>query len=734
MSDPFAPLSGKPAVASAAAPEAGRGIVVPIPADAPAPPGHRLGKPTATWRYPDAAGALLGYVHRFDRDGDKQFRPQTLWRDDAAGALEWRWESWPAPRPLYGLDLLAAKPSAPVVVTEGEKACDAARRLLPTHFVAVASPNGSKSAKKADWSQLGGRHVIIWPDADAAGLDYAQAVTSILTPIAASVRVVSPPDFSAEGWDAADAEAEGWAADRVAALIDRAPPKANRPEQAPEPGERKRRETRSDALMAALDGLDLWHDADHTAYATIEIAGHGENWPLKSQAFKRWLANLSRLKTGQVLSSSTLDDVIRTLEAIAINECPRRTACLRTGRCGEHLYLDLCDDAWRAVEITAHGWRVIERPPVKFIRTPAMRPLPEPEAGEGIEIFRDLVNVKDDDSFKLVVAFMVAALRDRGPYPVLVVNGEQGTGKSVFSRMVRGLIDPSAAPIRAAPKDDRDLIVSAMNSKVLAFDNLSSVPNWLSDALCRIATGGGFATRMLHTDRDEVICEVQSPVILNGIPSLTDRADLADRALNVHLRVIPESGRRPEDALWEDYHQRQPLILGALLDAVSAGLRNVARVKLDRLPRMADFMKWITASESGLGWEAGAFVAAYNRNRADVADGAFEADAVAVAVRDFMRAGTEQVWTGTATELLGRLAAHASDTIRKSRAWPATASGLGNRLDRAAPLLRAKGFVIDRRKSDARLISIIAPEDMPDAPRRRAGEPPYPADTDIVPV
>lgn len=734
-SDPFAPLSGTPAAAPTTGPEAGRSIVAPVPADAPAPREGRLGKPSATWRYTDATGALLGYVHRFDRDGDKQFRPQTLWRDDTAGALEWRWESWPAPRPLYGLDLLAAKQSAPVVVTEGEKACDAARRLLPAGFVAITSPNGSKSAKKADWSSLAGRRVVIWPDADAVGLEYAQTVASILAPIAASVRIVSPPDSCAEGWDAGDAEAEGWALDRVAALIDGArTAQADKPEPTAEPGERKRRENRSDALLAALDGLDLWHDADLVAYATIEIAGRAENWALKSQAFKRWLANLSRLKTGQVLSSSTLDDVIRTLEAIAINECPRHIACLRTGRYGKHIYLDLCDDAWRAVEITAHGWRVVERPPVKFIRTPAMRALPEPEAGEGIEIFRDLVNVKDDDSFKLVVAFMVAALRDRGPYPVLVVNGEQGTGKSVFSRMVRGLIDPSAAPIRAAPKDDRDLIVSAMNSKVLAFDNLSSVPNWLSDALCRIATGGGFATRMLHTDRDEVICEVQSPVILNGIPSLTDRADLADRALNVHLRVIPESGRRPEDALWQDYHERQPMILGALLDAVSAGLRSIASVKLDRLPRMADFMKWITASECGLGWEPGDFVAAYNRNRADVADGAFEADAVAVAIRDFMRESTEQVWTGTATELLSRLTGHASETVRRSRAWPATASGLGNRLDRAAPLLRAKGFVIDRRKSDARLISIIAPEVMPVAPARRAALPSHAVDDVIAPV
>jgi putative DNA primase/helicase len=706
--DAFAPLRG----ASAPAPAGKKRNLVPVmpvPADAPRPPAHSLGVAVRTWRYPDASGALLGFVHRFDgADGDKQFRPQTLWRNGDTGALEWRWESWSAPRPLYGLDRLAARPSAPVVTVEGEKACDAARRLLPGHVV-VTSPNGSKSAKKADWTPLRGRHVTIWPDADAAGLAYALAVAESLNGLAASARIASPPINCAVGWDAADCEADGWTERQVAVFLDGAASVNNpAPDEAPAAG--RKRETRSDALMAACGALDLWHDAALAPYASIEIKDHVEHWPLKSPAFKRWLANLSRLTTGQVISGSVLDDVIRNLEAIAINDGPRRQAWLRVGRLDDCIYVDLCDEAWRAVEVTAQGWRVLDRPPVKFIRTPAMRALPEPEPGESIDLLRGLVNVKSDDDFKLVVAFLVAALRDRGPYPVLVVNGEQGTGKSVFSRMICSLVDPNAAPIRAAPKDERDLIVGAMNRRVLAFDNLSAVPNWLSDGLCRVSTGGGFSTRQLHTDSDELICEVQCPVILNGIPSLTDRADLADRALNVHLRVIPESERQPEDQLWAAYEKQQPLILGALLDAVSAAMRNVATVKLDRLPRMADFMKWVTAASSGLGWTDGEFVKAYYRNRAEVAEGAFEADAVAVAIRDFMSNNPEG-WVGTPTELLGLLSARASDSVRKSRAWPATAQGLGNRIVRAAPLLRAKGFIVERKHSENRLITIVAPRD-----------------------
>ena len=179
---------------------------------------------------------------------------------------------------------------------------------------------------------------------------------------------------------------------------------------------------------------------------------------------------------------------------------------------------------------------------------------------------------------------------------MLVLNGEHGVGKSVFSRMIRSLVDPSAAPIRAVPKDDRDLVVSASNSWILAFDNLSGVPAWFADALARFATGSGFATRMLHTDSEEFIFEGARPIVLNGIPSLTDRADLADRAVTIHLAALSEDVRRPEDEMFAAFEAKRATILGALFDAVSAALRFLSKVKLDRAPRMADFAKWITAA------------------------------------------------------------------------------------------------------------------------------------------
>lgn len=706
MTDPFAPLPGK--LAAGASLKEEWTAVAPVPRDAPAAPTKhpKLGTPSTSWTYRSATGELLGYVLRFDGAEGKVFRPLVLHRRGAK--LDWRWTSWPAPRPLYGLDRLAAKPGAAVLITEGEKAADAAQRLLPDHAV-LTSPNGSKGAAHADWKALAGRSVIIWPDADVAGLDYAKAVTSrALDAGAAQVATLAPPAGVDVGWDAADAEMQGWTTERVAGLIATAAPQ---PPPAAPGHDGRRRTPQRDVLIGLTELCDLWHDTYRIAFVTFPVNGHRENSPIRSREFKMWLSGRFFEETGAAIGGQALEDGLRILEARAVNDGAEHAPATRIGRSRDKLYLDLGDSTWRAVEIDAAGWRLVKDPPVKLLRSVAMRPLPEPEAGGMIEELHEFLNVRDDAGMMLVVAWLVAAFRDRGPYPILVVNGEQGTGKSVFTRNMRALIDPSAAPIRAVPKDDRDLVVSAGNSWVLAFDNLSSVPVWLADALCRLATGGGFATRMLHTDRDESIFEASRPIILNGIPSLTDRADLADRALCIHLATIPDDQRRPEDELAALFEARRPTILGALLDAVSAALRNLPSVKLDRAPRMADFVKWTTAAAPGLGWDNPAeFIDVYAGNRRDVTDATFEADPVAIAVRDFVvKVHSREGWNGTATELLALLNERVSEGVRRSKIWPMSAQALGNRIDRIAPLLRGKGFAIERRHSGVRTITIVPP-------------------------
>ena len=222
---------------------------------------------------------------------------------------------------------------------------------------------------------------------------------------------------------------------------------------------------------------------------------------------------------------------MNVIEAKAHFDAPERPIFIRVGGLDGRLYLDLGDEAWRAVEIDSDGWRVIDNPPVRFRRAAGMQPLPMPVPGGSVERLRSFLNVQSETDFVLVVAWALACLRDRGPYPVIVLSGEQGSAKSTFSAILRALLDPNTAPLRALPREDRDLFIAASNGHVLAFDNVSGLPAWISDTLCRLATGGGFAVRQLYTDQDEVLFDAARPVILNGIEDIVTRPDLADRAL-----------------------------------------------------------------------------------------------------------------------------------------------------------------------------------------------------------
>jgi hypothetical protein len=356
---------------------------------------------------------------------------------------------------------------------------------------------------------------------------------------------------------------------------------------------------------------------------------------------------------------------------------------------------------------------VIDRAPVRFRRAAGMKSLPVPERGGAISELRRFLNVASDGDFVIIVAWLLACLRDRGPYPILAVSGEQGSAKSTACAMLRSLIDPCVAPLRSWPREDRDLFIAASNGHLLAFDNISNVPPWLADSLCRIATGGGFQVRELYADKEEVLFDACRPVILNGIEDIVTRPDLADRAVFLNLEAIGEDRRRPEREIWEEFNGARPRILGALLDAVSIGLRRVSSTRLERHPRMADFCLWAVACGDGNLWPPGEFLRIYEGNRDDAVGNMLDADPLATALQAVMAKELNQ--SGTATHLLSRLGLEVGETISRSRAWPKTARAFAGRLRRLAPSLRKAGFHVSFERgqgaSRERIIKIsIAPE------------------------
>ena len=458
------------------------------------------------------------------------------------------------------------------------------------------------------------------------------------------------------------------------------------------------------AVNLAAD-WDLWHTPAKDAYATIPISDHAETWPVRSQTFKRYLAMQFFEDQGKAMNGDAVSAAVNLIEAQALFQGEEHMINVRVAEHEGNIYIDLCNESWQVIEVTASGWQVIDESPVRFRRSKAMLPLPTPMAGGNINQLRGFLNV-DDDTWRLVIAWLVATLRPRGPYPVLALFAEQGSGKSTTGRLLRELIDPNAAPLRAEPRDGRDLMIAANNSWCLAYDNLSHVPPWLSDALCRLSTGGGFATRELYTDMDEIIFDSQRPVMLTSIEEVATRSDLLDRCLVVWLPTIPTERRRAEADLMTAYKEVRPQILGALLDGVSAALRNLPTVKLDGLPRMADFALWASAAETAFGWEVGTFYRAYQGNRESANEVALEASSVARPLLDLL--DEQGSWSGTASELLTALEPKVTDQIKRQKSWPANGRSMSGHLKRLSPNLRAAGWEVGfHREAKQRLVTIM---------------------------
>jgi hypothetical protein len=185
------------------------------------------------------------------------------------------------------------------------------------------------------------------------------------------------------------------------------------------------------------------------------------------------------------------------------------------------------------------------------------------------------------------------------------------------------------------------------------WSSTSHLPNWLSDALCRLATGSSFATRELYTDADETVFVAQRPIVLNGIEEVATRGDLLDRAITLYLPTIPEEQRQEEQVFWREFEQASPQIFGALLDIVSSALQHLPTTTLSRKPRMADFALWSCVAAEACGWTAQDFLDAYQGVRDTVHDLTLEASPVGPLVRDF--AAQHSPWEGTASELLTAL-------------------------------------------------------------------------------
>jgi hypothetical protein len=450
----------------------------------------------------------------------------------------------------------------------------------------------------------------------------------------------------------------------------------------------------------------LFRSADGHYCAQVPVGSRLEIFSLKSAGLRDWLIDGYLGHEPEPPSSWALRRVIGMLEARARFNTGIPDVFVRVGQeaasTDAPYFLDLGDASGRAVAIDDGGWDIVDRPTLCFRRPEGLLPLPAPARGGSIDLVRSYVNLNEPD-FRLMLAWLTAALRPVGPYPILVLNGEQASGKSTLARILRLLVDPQACPSLSLPKSTHDLMATAVNGWLLMYENISAIPGWLSDSLCQLAFGGGFATRTLFTNDERSLIYAQRPIILVGIHDFVGRPDLRDRSVFLHLNPIPRTQRRTERALWPAFRADHPQILGALLDAIAGGLRELPSVHLNELPRMADFAEWGEATSRALGFAPDTFLTLYDDNRAEATELILDDSPVATALLGMARQGVN--WSGKPSDLHDAISKAAGKTVTTSARWPKTAHGFGVELRRIAPQLRLRGLSIDfERRNDGRRV------------------------------
>jgi hypothetical protein len=445
--------------------------------------------------------------------------------------------------------------------------------------------------------------------------------------------------------------------------------------------------------IAEDTGVLLFHDSGETPYAKVPVDHHHEVWTLGSRKFKRWLRRELYRREGRMAKTDSLNEAIELLSAKADFDGPEIEVALRSSWVRDGLAYNLADPDGQVVTVRTDGWTVEVDGSASFQRRSSAQPLPIPVRGGSIDLLRPYVNVESEEDFRLLVSALVMMLRPSGPYPALIIVGQQGSAKSTMSRVLKALVDPVKAPVRSLPSSLRDLAIMADSNWVVVLDNLSQLKDAMSDAFCRLATGGGFATRALWTDDEERIFEQTRAVILNGIDAVVTRQDLLGRSIVLRLPKIGKEGRRDEATFWADFEADRPKILGALFDAASHALAHWETTTVEGL-RMADFARWAAAAVPAFGWDAEALIDAYKQNLSGALKASLEGSLLAAVLMRVAASRDGLHIEGAPTEVRKALQSALTEDEAKGRDFPPNAQAMSRSLTLLAPALAEIGIEV----------------------------------------
>jgi len=470
------------------------------------------------------------------------------------------------------------------------------------------------------------------------------------------------------------------------------------------PKKSKEENSRNKLIDLVKEKCELFSNHEGRSYARFTIDNHKEVYAIESQDFIDYLHLWHYRKTNGSISKATLDSAITTLNAIAKFDGRNETIYIRTAQINNTIYIDLVNDEWQCVKVSFEGVEVLDNGPVAFTRNNNMKPLPMPninydesKAKEDIKLLHKHINIKEDQ-LPLVVGWMLMAMQNsEATYPILMVNGGAGSGKTTACEMIRELVDPNKANLISQPNTNEMRIVGADNH-ILAFDNVSKISPNFSDSLCKIASGDNQVVRKLYSTNTSFMISTKKPLILNGIPELAKRSDLGSRSVKINLGKIWV--RKTAEQTWIDFNNDKSAIFDALLTGVCISLATYENIEIDDMTRMADFCKFSTASHIAYGWNEDTFMRVYNDNVKMSHVDSLESSMLTTAIMKMF--DRECIFEGRPIELLEHLEERQyvpEKTIRSSK-WVSTPKGVVEALDRADASLEVIGIMYEKYKDN----------------------------------
>ncbi|MBT4352526.1 hypothetical protein HOD20_08385 [archaeon] len=456
--------------------------------------------------------------------------------------------------------------------------------------------------------------------------------------------------------------------------------------------------------------VELFHDEHGIPFAKIRVSDHTEVLSLNSKQFRNFLLKKLFDKNKKILPEQKIKSIINVLHAKAIFDGKERKVHIRSALLDDSIYIDTCDKNWRVIKVSKESIEIIKDSPVIFRRYGHMKQLKfnlDAEIKDLKRLFK-FIPVSEEDKL-LIETYVSGLLYPDIPYAILLISGPQGSAKSTSQRIIRMIADPSSLPTLSISGSKKEMIQQLSHHYISFYDNVRAIKANQSDLFCRAVTGEGFSKRELFSDDDDIIYHIKRKIGFNGINLPSEHADFLDRSLIIMLERIDKKKRMQEKELMEEFHKNQPYITGAILKVLQKTLIIKDTIKLDNVPRMADFAHLSESISQALGYEPSTFINKYWKKIGYTNISALQADSIALAVYDLIKRKSGK-WEGTATQLLEELE-HIAENLKiktNNAYWPKAPNALSRRLKTAATTLHEEGISIDTdRNADSRNIVII---------------------------